>query len=59
MSGCVFCAILSGEQPGSLFYADNEVVGLLDINIPRDCDRGCHDMNCSASTDEEGSRAYR
>jgi diadenosine tetraphosphate (Ap4A) HIT family hydrolase len=32
MSDCVFCAILRGDQPGSLFYADDEVVGLLDIN---------------------------
>jgi histidine triad (HIT) family protein len=32
MSDCVFCAVLRGEQPGSLFYADDEVAGLLDIN---------------------------
>jgi histidine triad (HIT) family protein len=32
MSACVFCAILSGELPGSVFYADDTVVGLLDIN---------------------------
>ncbi len=32
MSDCVFCAILQGTLPGSLFYADELVVGLLDIN---------------------------
>lgn len=32
MSDCVFCAILAGERPGSVFYADAAVVGLLDIN---------------------------
>lgn len=32
MSACVFCAILRGELPSSVFYADDMVVGLLDIN---------------------------
>jgi histidine triad (HIT) family protein len=32
MSDCVFCAILRGEAPSSLFYADDAVVGLLDVN---------------------------
>lgn len=32
MDSCIFCAILAGQRPGSIFYADATVVGLLDIN---------------------------
>jgi histidine triad (HIT) family protein len=32
VTDCIFCAILRGEAPGSAFYADDAVVGLLDIN---------------------------
>jgi histidine triad (HIT) family protein len=62
MSDCVFCAILRGEQPGSLFYADNEVVGLLDINpvtaghaliIPR-----CHAADLAALDEPTGQRLW-
>jgi histidine triad (HIT) family protein len=30
-SGCVFCAIIAGQQPASLVYSDNSTVAFLDI----------------------------
>lgn len=42
---CVFCAIIAGEQPGHIVFADDSVVAFLDINplfpghtlvVPRD-----------------------
>jgi diadenosine tetraphosphate (Ap4A) HIT family hydrolase len=32
MDTCIFCAIMAGHSPGSIFYEDAMVVGLLDIN---------------------------
>jgi diadenosine tetraphosphate (Ap4A) HIT family hydrolase len=32
MEPCIFCAILAEHSPGSIFYTDDHVVGLLDIN---------------------------
>lgn len=32
MDDCIFCAIGAGTSPASIFYADDLVIGLLDIN---------------------------
>jgi diadenosine tetraphosphate (Ap4A) HIT family hydrolase len=31
MNGCIFCAIIAGKSPASLFYEDDTVIGLMDI----------------------------
>lgn len=32
MDDCIFCAIVAGTSPASIFYADEQVIGFLDIN---------------------------
>ena len=32
MSDCVFCRIIKGESPGSIFYEDDVVFGVMDIS---------------------------
>ncbi len=32
MSECVFCQIVAGASPASVFYRDDVVLGLMDIN---------------------------
>ncbi len=31
MDGCIFCRIVAGESPASVFYEDDVVLGLMDI----------------------------
>ncbi len=59
MKECVFCRIVAGESPASVFYEDDVVLGLMDINpvtrghamiIPR------HHAACLAELDEETGR---
>jgi diadenosine tetraphosphate (Ap4A) HIT family hydrolase len=32
MDECIFCQIIAGESPASLFYDDDTVIGLMDIS---------------------------
>ena len=32
MEDCIFCQIIAGASPSSLFYEDETVIGLMDIN---------------------------
>lgn len=59
MNDCVFCQIVAGESPASVFYEDDVVLGFMDIGpvttghamiIPK------HHAACLADLDEETGR---